>query len=148
MQQWYSNRGTVFSVVRAATVATQRCAKHISAATNSTTTIEELCFLCGPCRNVITGRFRAQSLERTGPLTVGRNMRLDSTSSCLRCNKYESKKNGSTVGGGALNSVRLEFVHQGISDGPSRVRRRVRITSTVALRVVGSYEKGTQCLGV
>jgi hypothetical protein len=35
-------------------VVTQRRGKHISAATNPDT-IEELCFLCGPCRDCTTG---------------------------------------------------------------------------------------------
>jgi hypothetical protein len=34
MQQWYSNRGTMFSVVRAEAVAMQRRGIHDSAATN------------------------------------------------------------------------------------------------------------------
>jgi hypothetical protein len=42
-----SNRRIVFSVVRAATVAMQRRYKHTS------TTIEGLCFLHGPCQGVI-----------------------------------------------------------------------------------------------
>jgi hypothetical protein len=53
-------------------------------------------------------------------------------------------KSGGTVGGGVLYSVGIEFMRQGIADWPSRVWRRVGITSTVALRVV----KGTQCLAV
>jgi hypothetical protein len=44
-QQWYSNRITVLSVVRVAAVATRRHGKHISAAKNPDTTIEELYFL-------------------------------------------------------------------------------------------------------
>jgi hypothetical protein len=43
---------TVFSVVRAAAVATQRRGKHISAATNPDAVTEELCCL-DPCREVI-----------------------------------------------------------------------------------------------
>jgi hypothetical protein len=58
MQQWYSNRGPVFSVVCSAVVAKQRRGKHISGATNPDT-IEEVCFLCRPCRDVTTGRFTA-----------------------------------------------------------------------------------------
>jgi hypothetical protein len=53
MQQWYSNRGTAFSVIRAAAVAMQRRDIHISAAANPDITIEGLCFLCGQCRDVI-----------------------------------------------------------------------------------------------
>jgi hypothetical protein len=53
MQQWYSNRGTVFSMVRAAVVAKQRSGKHISGATNRDTTTEELRFVVGPCRDVL-----------------------------------------------------------------------------------------------
>jgi hypothetical protein len=44
----------MFSVVRAAAVTTQRYGKHLSAATNPDTTIEELCFIRGPCRDVIS----------------------------------------------------------------------------------------------
>jgi hypothetical protein len=44
--------------------------------------------------------------------------------------------------------VCLEFMRQGIADGPSRVWRRVQITSTVALRVVKGDEKGTQWRGI
>jgi hypothetical protein len=44
-QQWYSNRGMVFSVVCAMAIAMQRHGKHISAAMNLDTTTEELCFL-------------------------------------------------------------------------------------------------------
>jgi hypothetical protein len=60
-QQWYSNRGTVFSVVRATAIAMQRRGKHISAAMNPHTTMEELCFLRGPCRDV-TGKGQDYSL--------------------------------------------------------------------------------------
>jgi hypothetical protein len=80
---------------------------------------------------------------RTDRLTVGRNMRLDSTSSCLRGNEYE-RKNGVTIGGGILYSVRLQFMGQGIAEWSYRVWRRLRITS---LRVAKGDEKGTQCLG-
>jgi hypothetical protein len=79
---------------------------------------------------------------RTGRLTVCRNMRLDSTSSCLRGNEYELKK-WSTIRGGVLYSVFLEFMRQGIADWSSRVWRRVRITSTLALRIVKGDGKGT-----
>jgi hypothetical protein len=44
-QEWYGNRGTLFSVVCPGAVATQQRGKHISAATNPDTVIEELCFL-------------------------------------------------------------------------------------------------------
>jgi hypothetical protein len=40
-----------------------------------------------------------------------------------------------------LYSVRLEFMRQGIADWPSRVWRRVQITSAVALRVVKASER-------
>jgi hypothetical protein len=40
-------------------------------------------------------------------------------------------------------SIRLEIMHRVIADWLSRVWRRVRITSTVALRVVKSDGKGT-----
>jgi hypothetical protein len=43
MQQWYSNRGTVFFVVSTAAIAIQQYGKHTSAATNPDT-IEGLCF--------------------------------------------------------------------------------------------------------
>jgi hypothetical protein len=46
-----------------------------------------------------------------------------------------------------LYSVGLEFMRLGIVDWPSRVWTRVRITSTVALRIVKGDGKGTQCLG-
>jgi hypothetical protein len=54
MQQWYSKRGMVFSVVRPVTVATQRRGKHISAATKPDTKTEEVRFLRGPCRGIIS----------------------------------------------------------------------------------------------
>jgi hypothetical protein len=46
----------VFSVVRNAAVTMQRLGTHISAATVELqkTTTEELCFLCGPCRGIIS----------------------------------------------------------------------------------------------
>jgi hypothetical protein len=44
-QQWYNNRGMVFSMVCAMAIVAQRCGKHISAATNPGTTIKELRFL-------------------------------------------------------------------------------------------------------
>jgi hypothetical protein len=49
-----NNRRTVFSVVRAVVVATQRCGKHTSTATSPEATMEELCFLRGPCREGIS----------------------------------------------------------------------------------------------
>jgi hypothetical protein len=76
--------------------------------------------------------------RRTDRLDVGRNMRLDSTSSRMR----------DTVVGGVLYSVYFEFMRQGIVQWPSRAWRWVPITSTVALRVVKGDGKGTQCLGV
>jgi hypothetical protein len=45
------------------------------------------------------------------------------------------------------SSVHREFMRQGIADWPSRVWRRVRITSTLTLRVVKCDGKGTQCRG-
>jgi hypothetical protein len=44
---------------------------------------------------------------RTGLLTVRRNMRHNSTSSCLPGNEHERKKSGGTVEGGVLYSVHL-----------------------------------------
>jgi hypothetical protein len=44
-----NKRRAVFSVVQTATVARQRRGKHAS------TSEEELCFLCDPCRRVING---------------------------------------------------------------------------------------------
>jgi hypothetical protein len=44
-------------------------------------------------------------------------------------------------------SVSLEFMRQGIADWPSMMQRRVRIASTVALRIVKGDGKGTQCRG-
>jgi hypothetical protein len=41
----------------------------------------------------------------------------------------------------------IGFIRQGIAAWPSRVWRRVRITSTIDLRVVKSDGKGTQCRG-
>jgi hypothetical protein len=38
-------------------------------------------------------------------------------------------------------------MHQGIADWPSRVRRKVYITSTLALRVVKANGKGTHLRG-
>jgi hypothetical protein len=55
MQQWFSNRGMVFSMVCVMAVAMQQHSKHI-AATNPDTTIEEL-FSVGLCQDVITGTF-------------------------------------------------------------------------------------------
>jgi hypothetical protein len=56
MQQWYSNKGMVFSVVCPVAVAMQQHCKHISAAKNPDTTIEDL-FSVGMCQDVITGTF-------------------------------------------------------------------------------------------
>jgi hypothetical protein len=35
-------------------VSGQRLGKHIPAATDTNATIEELCFICGPCRDIIS----------------------------------------------------------------------------------------------
>jgi hypothetical protein len=35
-------------------VSWQRLGKHVPAATDTNATIEQLCFLCGPCRDVIS----------------------------------------------------------------------------------------------
>jgi hypothetical protein len=48
-----SNR-TVCSVVRSADISGQRLGKHVPAVMDTNATIEERCFLCGPCRDVIT----------------------------------------------------------------------------------------------
>jgi hypothetical protein len=50
-----NNRRTVFSMVRAARIAMQRCGKHISAAVNQPATIEEAVFSVGPPRGYIMG---------------------------------------------------------------------------------------------
>jgi hypothetical protein len=52
-QQWYRDRETVFCDPRRGHCYQRRC-KHISAAANRNTAIEELCFMCGPCRDVIS----------------------------------------------------------------------------------------------
>jgi hypothetical protein len=52
----------VFSVARVAAVATRRRGKHAS------TSIEELCFLCSPCRDVITETIGATKLVLQGSL--------------------------------------------------------------------------------
>jgi hypothetical protein len=52
--QWYYNGGMVFSVVCSMVVAVQWCSKHISVAMNPPVMIEEMCFLCGPCQDVIS----------------------------------------------------------------------------------------------
>jgi hypothetical protein len=49
-----NNRITMFSVVCAEAVATQRRGKRISAATSPSTTMEELCFLCDRCLDAIS----------------------------------------------------------------------------------------------
>jgi hypothetical protein len=82
---------------------------------------------------------------RTGRLTVGSNLRLDQFMPARQ--GIQKQKVEALLGGGVLYLVRLEFRGQGIADWPSRVWRRVRIT-TVALRVVGGDGKGTQCLGL
>jgi hypothetical protein len=54
---------------------------------------------------------------RTGRLTVGRNMRLDSTRLVHACATTNTNpKSEGTVRGGVLYSVRLEFMRQGIAD--------------------------------
>jgi hypothetical protein len=47
-------RRTVFSVVRKGTASGQQHGKHVPAVTDTKATIEERCFLCSPCRDVIT----------------------------------------------------------------------------------------------
>jgi hypothetical protein len=44
----------VFSVGRDAVVSGQRLSKHVPAATDTNPTTEGRCFLCGPCRDVIS----------------------------------------------------------------------------------------------
>jgi hypothetical protein len=51
------NRRTVFSVVRAAAVSGQRLGKHVPMEMDTNATIEEQCFLCGPCQDDITRPF-------------------------------------------------------------------------------------------
>jgi hypothetical protein len=51
-----NNRRTVFSVVHPATVSAQRLGKHMPVATDTNSTIEERCFLCGPCRDISKGQ--------------------------------------------------------------------------------------------
>jgi hypothetical protein len=55
----------MFSVVRAAVVAMQPCAKHSSAAKNPEATIEELCFL-GQCKGIIRMTIEAQRRPEPG----------------------------------------------------------------------------------
>jgi hypothetical protein len=81
---------------------------------------------------------------RIGRLTVGRNMKLDQflpTRQQLRTQKVEALLRWCFVFGPPRIYASMD------SKLPSRVRRRVRITSTVALRVVKGDGKGTQCLG-
>jgi hypothetical protein len=60
-------------VVRAAAVAMRRRGKHISASKNLDTTIEELCFLCGPWRGVTNETtFKAYS-ESVARVEAGSN---------------------------------------------------------------------------
>jgi hypothetical protein len=40
-------------------VSKQRLGKHVPAETDTNATIEELCFLCGPCGDVIIGKIKA-----------------------------------------------------------------------------------------
>jgi hypothetical protein len=35
-------------------VSGQRLGKHVPAATGTNATVEELCFLCGPCRDIVS----------------------------------------------------------------------------------------------
>jgi hypothetical protein len=56
-----NNRRTVFSVVHATTVSGQWLGEHIFAATGMNATIEEPCFLCGPCLDIITKTVGAMS---------------------------------------------------------------------------------------
>jgi hypothetical protein len=56
-----NNGRTVFSVVRAEAVSGQRLSKHVPEAMDTNTTTEERCFLCCPCRDVITRTVGATS---------------------------------------------------------------------------------------
>jgi hypothetical protein len=56
------NNRTVFTVVRAAAVSGQHLGKHVPVAMDTNATIEERCFLCGPCREVITRTVGAMCL--------------------------------------------------------------------------------------
>jgi hypothetical protein len=56
-----NNRKIVFSVVRAAAFSGQQLGKHVPAATDTNSTIEERCFLCGLCRDVIARTVGAMS---------------------------------------------------------------------------------------
>jgi hypothetical protein len=49
-----NKRRTVFSLIRDEAVSGQRFCKHVPVATDRNATIEERCFLCGPCRDVIS----------------------------------------------------------------------------------------------
>jgi hypothetical protein len=49
-------------------VSRQRLGKHVPAAKDTIATIEELCFLCGPCRDVISkgqGQFVVSSVRES-----------------------------------------------------------------------------------
>jgi hypothetical protein len=60
-----NNRRTVFSVVRAALVATQRCGKHISAAVNQLATIEEEMFSMEAAPRLYNEDLRQLELDRS-----------------------------------------------------------------------------------
>jgi hypothetical protein len=47
-------------------VSGQRLGKHVPAATDTNATIEELCFVCGPCRNIITDKVTVVSSTPCG----------------------------------------------------------------------------------
>jgi hypothetical protein len=72
----------VFTVVRAAAVSGQQLGKYVPVAKNTNATIKELCFLYGPCRDVIS---KGQSSEefRTGGCEVRTRSREDEESPVL-----------------------------------------------------------------
>jgi hypothetical protein len=63
----------LFSVVRAAAVATQLRGKHVSPAMNQRSTIEERCFLRGPYQGVIN-RTSIELSSVVGYVPDGRNV--------------------------------------------------------------------------
>lgn len=48
-------------MISAAAVSGQHLGKHVTAATDTNATIKERCYLCGPCRKVITRTVKARS---------------------------------------------------------------------------------------
>jgi hypothetical protein len=63
----------------------------------------------------------------------------------------ETYNSRGTVGSDILYSVGLKVTYRGLTDRETGRASRVEVgsnTSTVAQRVIGGDEKGTQCLGV